>query len=177
MKRIISILLVTVMLVAMIPAAAVTAGADVAAETPAATGKWTDAGNYDLSWAEPFITDTATDKESCTVDGKIYTIKYLANPENRVIEIDTAKKLAGIAVLANATNIETFCGAIFKITEKIDLSGYIWEPIANTTSKKFRGTITADTEGIISGMTIVDTVYDGNEAYGLVGNQGRCPYR
>lgn len=168
MKRIISILLVTVMLVAMIPAAAVTAGADVAAETPAATGKWTDAGNYDLSWAEPLVTAKATSGQSVTVDGKIYTIKYHVG----TYEINTPEKLAGVAVLANAANIESFSGTIFKITAEIDLGAHYWDPIANTTAKKFRGLITAETEGVIKNMTIVDTANNGNYCYGLVGNQG-----
>lgn len=168
MKRIISILLVTVMLVAMIPAAAVTAGADVAAETPAATGKWTDAGNYDLSWAEPLVTDTAKDGESCTVDGKIYTLKYHVG----VYEIDTPAKLAGVAVLANSVPGESFSGTVFKITAEIDLGAHLWIPIGKDDAHKFRGTIIADTEGVISNMTIVDTASATDSCYGLVGHQG-----
>lgn len=171
MKKLISILLVVVMLVAMVPAMAFTTSADTAAVTP--SGKWTDSGNYDLSWATPLITDTATDGQSVTIDGKIYTIKYHVG----TYEIDTAKKLAGVAVLANAASIESFSGTVFKITEDIDLGAHYWDPIANqnTTNgsgKKFRGTITAESETAIKNMTIVDTANNINNCYGLVGCQG-----
>ena len=165
MKRFISILLVAVMLVAMIPAGIFTASAT---ETTFPTTKWTDAGNYDISWASELITATATNGQSVTVNGTIYTIKYPV----KTYEIDTPQKLAGIAVLANAGNIESFSGTIFKITKDIDLSAHLWEPIANNSSKKFRGLITADSEAVITGMTIVDSTNNGDNCYGLVGNQG-----
>ena len=139
MKKLISILLVVVMLVAMVPAMAFTTSA---ATTP--SGKWTDAGNYDISWAQSLITETEKSGESVTLGGKIYTIKY----NSATYIIDTPEKLAGVAVLANAGNIESFSGSVFKITTEIDLGAHYWEPIANTTAKKFRGLITAETEGV-----------------------------
>lgn len=164
MKKLISILLVVVMLVAMVPAMAFTTSA--ATTTP--SGKWTDAGNYDISWAQSLITETEKSGESVTVGGKIYTIKY----NSATYIIDTPEKLAGVAVLANAGNIESFSGSVFKITTEIDLGAHYWEPIANTTAKKFRGLITAETEGIIKNMTILDTANDTTKCYGLVGAQG-----
>ncbi len=164
MKKLISILLVVVMLVAMVPAMAFTTSA--ATTTP--SGKWTDAGNYDLSWASGLITATEKSGESVTVGGKIYTIKY----HTATYIIDTPEKLAGVAVLANAGNIESFSGTVFKITTEIDLGAHYWESIANTTAKKFRGLITAETEGVIKNMTIFDTANDASKCYGLVGAQG-----
>ena len=180
MKKLISILLVVVMLVAMVPAMAFTTSADTTATTP--SGSWADSGNYDLSWAESLIVEeipskvvdtttgaTALRTDECAiVNGTIYLCKYVS----ATYVIDTPKKLAGVAVIANASNIETFSGTTFKITADIDLGAHYWEPIANTTAKKFRGLITAETETVISNMTIVDTSTSVEDCYGLIGAQG-----
>ncbi len=166
MKKLISIILVTVMLAAMIPAAALTATATEA--EPAQSGNWTDAGNYDISWASALITDTAKDGESCTIDGNIYTLKYHIG----TYEIDTAKKLAGVALLSNSVPGESFSGTVFKITADIDLGEHLWIPIGKDDAHKFRGSIIADSEKTISNMTIVDTASANSSCYGLVGHHG-----
>lgn len=163
MKKLISILLVVVMLVAMVPAMAFTTSA---ATTP--SGSWADSGNYDLSWASSIIKTTTSDN-TVTVDGVIYNVVG----QNGTFTIADEADLAGLAKLSNAANKQVFNGATFKLTaESYNLSAHYWDPISNHINKKFRASLVSDNGTTIDGMTVLSTSTDNNGCYGLIGNAG-----
>lgn len=90
--------------------------------------KWTDAGNYDLSWYDP---------------------------DEDTYRIDTGAKLAGVAVLVNGLNGYTatsFSGKTIMLSDNIDLSSLYWTPIG-TQYRKFEGSFDGNGK-IISNMCV-----------------------
>ena len=168
MKKLISIILVTVMLAAMIPAASLTA----TATTSAPSGNWTDEGNYDISWCATL--DTADASKTVTVDGKHYYVK--GDWTKNSYTIDTAQKLAGVAYLSNLAGSDCFKGDQFFITADIDLGAHKWVPIAMKSSK-FRGSLVGKKGNVenavatISNMS-VDTTSESDASSGLIGKFG-----
>lgn len=169
MKKLISILLVTVMLVAMIPAAVFT----TTAATAAPTGNWTDAGNYDISWCKT-LTDADSSK-TVTLDGFHYHV--MGDWTKQTYTIDTPAKLAGLAYLSNLVNADCFKGDQFIITADLDLGAHKWVPIAMQGGSKFRGSIigakgnVTDASVAIKNMYVDNTSATGVES-GLIGQFG-----
>ena len=168
MKKLISILLVAVMLVAMVPAMAFTTSADTTAVEP--SGKWTDAGNYDISWCKTL--DTADSSKTVTIGDKNYHV--MGDWTHQTYTIDTPQKLAGLAYLSELTSGDCFKGDDFVITADLDLSAHYWIPICMTKGK-FRGSIIGQKDNVegasvtINGMTINTA---SSARTGLVGNFG-----
>lgn len=102
--------------------------------------KWTDEGNYDISWY---------------------------NTDDEMYLIDTAEQLAGVAVLVNGLNgnsATTFSGKTIQLTKNIDLSSLYWTPIG-TNNKKFEGCFDGNGK-TISNMRIDKTnIYSGLFGY------------
>lgn len=170
MKRKISIVLAILMVLVALPVYPAAAAEPATAPT-APVGKWTDAGNYDLSWCATL--ETADNNKTVTVDGKHYYVK--GDWTKKQYTIDTPAKLAGLAYLANLAATDCFKGDYFYITADLDLSAHYWEPIAK--KGKFRGALVGKKDGVtdkaavISGMTI-DTSNESGVSVGLVGKFG-----
>ncbi len=131
MKKLISILLVAVMLVAMVPAIGLT----TAAET--VDGNWIDK-EWDLSWyteANPSgsqISDTRNDVTVATSNSDGTQITVCTRATGCTFYIDNAAELSGLAKVCSLTNASYFGGSTFIIRDNIDLAGHYWTPIAHT---------------------------------------------
>ena len=172
MKKFVSILLTLAMVATMIPVIAVGTFADTTNNTATTTtGKWTDEGNYDISWCKTLDEATA---ETVTVGDKHYHVKAWTNQE---YVIDTPAKLAGFAYLSNLAGADCFKGDDFIITADLDLGAHEWVPIAQNGNSKFRGSLIGkkgNVEGAsvtISNMTVNDDATAQTEA-GLIGQFG-----
>ena len=159
MKKSVSILLTIAMLAVMIPAVSVSA---------ANSGKWTDAGNYDLTWADSIkVSDTTN---AVTVGNVNYQITGFSDV--KTFDLDSAADLAGLAVLVNTyAKAGAFKNCVFNITaDTIDMGGKDWTPIGYT--QTFGGQLIGLGSGsqvVIKNMTINSEYNDTTHFTGLVG--------
>ncbi len=145
MKKLISILLVAVMLVAMVPAAGLT----ISATTTPPTTKWTDAGKYDLT---PFASLIQAEASDSTV--LVGEDNYLVKGDGMVgktIYVDTAAELAGLSYLVSIAGGDCFKGTVVYITADIDLAANQWVPIGE--KNKFRGSLVG-AKGVTENATL-----------------------
>lgn len=161
MKKLISVVLILSMTVLAFPMFSLTA----TAQTAVATGTWSDAGNYDLSW----IAETTLSNNTAEVGGKHYQVQGYA--AGTAFTIDSAKELAGLAVLVNAKSwSNAFQNCTFEITaDVIDLSAHEWVPIGKTFAHKFSGNITgkgSTSQVVIKNMTVNGGTPDYTDANG-----------
>ena len=171
MKKLISLMLTIAMLAALVPTTLTGVSAEDVTPPPP-ENKWTDEGNFDLSWcAEP----TGLDGEiTVAVGDKTYHVG--GDWCKKEYEIDTPAKLAGLAYLSNKATTDIFHGEVFYITQNLDLSAHYWEPISKSSSK-YRGSLIGKLDGVagaaatITGMTI-DTADTENIRVGLIGQFG-----
>jgi hypothetical protein len=113
----------------------------------AATGNWTDSGNYDISW-------------------------YTNHENDSSYTLDTTAKLAGLAYLANKNNNIDFSGKTINLSGETtyDLSAHYWVPIGkastyssgdysliSTSGKKPFAGIFNGNSALITNMTINST--------------------
>lgn len=130
-RKCLSALLCAAMMLSFLPPVAAEAADNMGAvqQSAAASGNWTDEGNYDISWYD----DSKTE----------FTLENTA-------------QLAGLAVLTDPNDSDkgkkNFEGKTVKLKENTiyDLSGHLWEPICS-----FRGTLEGN-GATIKGMTITD---------------------
>ena len=175
MKKLISILLVVVMLVAMVPAMAFTTSAT-------SNEYWTDK-EWDLTWYTEVMGKTtvgADETEAANNDGIVYVyetskagsdrISVNITTGNKTFYIDNAAELSGLAKICAMEDKSYFTGSTFYIRSDIDLLAYTWFPIAHK-----KGAFRANVEGVkqsddtypeISNMVCNST---GNVWTGLIG--------
>ena len=168
MKKLISILLVAVMLVAMVPAMAFTTSA---AEAP--TVSW--ATDIDLTPFAAIAYDATASGRVQASDGKYYQAD---NISGKTFEIKTPQQLAGFAYLSNLYTGDCLKFGTIKITSDIDLGGKLWIPISMNGGSKFRGSIIGAKDGVEGASVKISNMYvdnsttnNGNES-GFIGQFG-----
>ncbi|MDR2295806.1 MAG: hypothetical protein LBD95_03325 [Clostridiales Family XIII bacterium] len=139
--------------------------AGLPASASAASGNWTDSGNYDTTW-------------------------YTSNPTATAYTIGTAAELAGLSVLTNGMYDSTpvpFTGVTITLGADIDLSAHYWTvPIGEATivadlktnyspavvgGHKFAGTFDGAGNGI-AGVTIGKSTTNGTGLFGYLSPTG-----
>lgn len=123
--------------------------------------------------AMPF--SVSAEGDSLWTDDDVRATDYeMRDDVNKVIQISTPEQLGLLAYEVN--NGESFEGYTIILTNDIDLSKHLWEPIGkhtvsyvpNNTDHRFKGTFDGKNH-VISGMTIVETSASRAIGFGLFG--------